>query len=468
MTSWHNKPSIAVEQRTIYPPVHRLPPEIMSKIFLSCLGSSNSSHVNIPRCSIRSPPLSISFVCQSWRTLALQIAQLWAAIAIGNEDDDGKLDTDRVKEWMARSHRCLFSLEVTFPRTVLENQNHMVSIISEKFARWKVLRLRVPGTTTHVKPLMLFTGDSVPQLEEYRLEYCSPHSLRTWWFLESVSRQLSTLCLQRSPFFFRPNGKSPYNLQHAYIDTLSGAAAFLAIIAKCPFLQVFQCVIVPNGVDHVPSSAVITSTAMHTLKISTDHYNIGHLLETLHLPSLERLTTDRRPRDFPTLFPHLRSMIERSRPPLRELGIWGNILAEDAIEILRLIPGLKSIGGDFMFTQSDFAVLKAMAPNVPGKRPLCPQVERFTVRLFSDEADRKLAWMLSSRWDRAVPQTSQPSLNDATINERTVSPPLNVVILGNADVGEAFSSTLGVSRCVRKGTKITTQSFESLLYNPSF
>ncbi|TDL27175.1 hypothetical protein BD410DRAFT_825563 [Rickenella mellea] len=467
MTSGNNLNAlpIVVENDTIYPPIHRLPPETMSKIFLSCLEPSVTYQFNIPRCSVRSPPLSISFVCHSWRTLSLQTPRLWAAIAIGHED--GMFDIARVKEWMARSRRCPFLIELTLPRGILNHQKDIVPIIAENSSRWKALRLRIPNSTPATERLIPWAADSVPQLEEFRLEFYSPHSFIRWRFQDSLFHQLSTLCLQGSQFPFRVNSQRPCSLQHVFIDALEGAEAFLAIIDNCPFPQVLECTIVSMGADYIPPPAVLASTTMHTLKISSDDYNIGQLLETLHLPNLESLSMDRGRRAFPTLSPHLQSMINYSRPPLREVGIWGDISAEDVIEILRLVPGLRSIGGDIMFTQSDFAVVRAMVPYVPRNRPLCPQVEKFTVHL-PDDAYRKFAWMLSSRWDHAIPQTSGSILSYASLNERAVSPPLNVVILGNEDDGETFSRVLGVSRCVSKGTKVTTQSFESLLYHPSF
>ncbi|TDL21124.1 hypothetical protein BD410DRAFT_804540 [Rickenella mellea] len=457
MTSTHD---------TIYPPVHRLPPEIISKIFLTCLASLNSSLVNIPRCSIRCPPLSISFVCQSWRTLALQIPQLWAALAIGHEY--GMFDADRVQEWMARSYGCPFSLELTFHSALIDQQKDVIPMIATNVSRWKALRLRVPGMTSETERLIQLSTDAVPQLEEFRLELYNPGSFNRREFEDSLFHQISVLCLQGSQFSLQLNGQRPYNLQHVFIRALEGAEAFLAIIGNCPYLEVLECVITSNGVEYVPPPAVLTCTTMHTLKISTDHDNIGHLLDALHLPSLETLSMVRRGPEFPTLSAHLRGMVERSHPPLRELGIWGYILAKDAIQILRLVPGLKSLGGDVIFFDSDFAVVKLMAPSAPRQRPLCLKIERFSVRHLPDGAYRKLAWMLSSRWDRAIPQNSQTAANFASPNDRAVSPPLQFVILGDADNAETFSRVLGVSRCVGKGMKITTQSPDSLLFHPSF
>ncbi|KAF9023323.1 hypothetical protein BDZ89DRAFT_1115099 [Hymenopellis radicata] len=62
----------------IFPPVHSLPPEIISKIFSLVLGDG---HVVLPAC-LTTAPWNLLTVCQYWRNIALSLPCLWSSFNI--------------------------------------------------------------------------------------------------------------------------------------------------------------------------------------------------------------------------------------------------------------------------------------------------------------------------------------------------------------------------------------------------
>ena len=69
-------------------PYEKLPPEILGEIFVLC----NTPIVNLPP-KVDEPLLILTQICQSWRELAMQVAELWASISVqfGEKETDDRL-----------------------------------------------------------------------------------------------------------------------------------------------------------------------------------------------------------------------------------------------------------------------------------------------------------------------------------------------------------------------------------------
>lgn len=70
-----------------FPPIMRLPPEILSQIFIEHL--YDTIYIELPPVF---PNLSVACVCHQWRKISLQLTQLWATFRVTNQTSDSTLE----------------------------------------------------------------------------------------------------------------------------------------------------------------------------------------------------------------------------------------------------------------------------------------------------------------------------------------------------------------------------------------
>ncbi|KAJ7769986.1 hypothetical protein B0H16DRAFT_1307137, partial [Mycena metata] len=63
-------------------PIQRLPVELLHEIFLACLPP-----LKYTPASHKSGPLVVSWVCKSWRDIALSLTKLWSSLALDPRHD---------------------------------------------------------------------------------------------------------------------------------------------------------------------------------------------------------------------------------------------------------------------------------------------------------------------------------------------------------------------------------------------
>src|ERR1700761_7936870 len=103
----HNMPSTAPDAETTAPsnaPIKKLPVELLGEIFMWTLGDWGIMTDEPPRLLLE--PLTLSHVCVHWRSVAISIPMLWAAIWI---DRPRAAHIHMVELWVERSQSCLLS-----------------------------------------------------------------------------------------------------------------------------------------------------------------------------------------------------------------------------------------------------------------------------------------------------------------------------------------------------------------------
>jgi hypothetical protein len=88
-------------------PIRRLPPEVLSEIFL-CYEDENN--VSPPR--LNKAPLLLGGVCSRWRTIALSTPRLWNSFALTIRPKYLKSDAMLAKTWLARAGTCPLTIRL--------------------------------------------------------------------------------------------------------------------------------------------------------------------------------------------------------------------------------------------------------------------------------------------------------------------------------------------------------------------
>ncbi|TDL15444.1 hypothetical protein BD410DRAFT_902589 [Rickenella mellea] len=170
-----------------------------------------------------------------------------------------------------------------------------------------------------------------------------------------------------------------------------GIAEFLTLLGLSPAVEVVAACILhtPDGSDH--GNAVLTLANLKHLDISYECDQEGQIscpLEELDLPALEWLyfnVVDNHwrwgPPSPPTHGPQMRSLIYRSRPPLKVLRIHGfSIPAADVMHCIPFLPDLSCLDIEHVGNGDDWngivhVLTRPIPPsdaNLPGY--MCPQL----------------------------------------------------------------------------------------------
>jgi hypothetical protein len=115
--------------------VRRMPPEIISEIFCSCLDDPRDADLR-PRPN--RVPLVLTRICRSWRAIALSTPELWSRLDICVEGFS-PLKMDLVKEWFARTgvHPLYLKIRIRAPWL----SNKWVEILQTSHSRWRHVSL---------------------------------------------------------------------------------------------------------------------------------------------------------------------------------------------------------------------------------------------------------------------------------------------------------------------------------------
>ncbi|KAJ7057562.1 hypothetical protein C8F01DRAFT_1306274 [Mycena amicta] len=143
------------------PPSAKIPPEIVSEIFVCCLPASPASP------NSRVAPLPLSQICARWRDIALDTPELWSNIVL---KDDLKASVDILRLWSARARTIpmTFSLET---QKVDLGRDMLVAAMEHK-ERWREVVLHLALRSYGV--LGGVSGASLPHLRHLSLRVNRP------------------------------------------------------------------------------------------------------------------------------------------------------------------------------------------------------------------------------------------------------------------------------------------------------
>jgi len=142
--------------RALISPVRRLPPEVLSEIFVHCLQDKERN----PTRSVGEAPLLLTLVCRRWREIALSTTRLWRCIhiyfpsVVKRHEQRFKEIAERrsegVKTWLSRSGSLPLSISLVVglnrDRIALEEVVKPLLDVFFSFShKWGDIMLRVPS-----------------------------------------------------------------------------------------------------------------------------------------------------------------------------------------------------------------------------------------------------------------------------------------------------------------------------------
>ncbi|KII84180.1 hypothetical protein PLICRDRAFT_702117 [Plicaturopsis crispa FD-325 SS-3] len=320
------------------PPVHRLPAELLSVIFIHCI--PEGSLAPLPR----DAPMLLTVVCSHWRRVALSTARLWSSIAVwlNMPTNAALLDT-----WLARSRKYPMSLTLLSEQYQGPVATEWIQRLTSIYPRVKHLSCRflmaeyrllsaMRGQLSSLSSLEIVPSHSekstvIPHIDD--LFYSSPKlhdvtlpgqllSLRTllpWSQLTRITVKLSqnvdiTFALTHMPnlsYCFLHNEpesrRSPSNavlhnvVRHAKLETLIVIAneyAFYSVFERCTLPNLRNLTLGTQSYSPAPPASFLaflkrSKCALRKLALTTPFYStttsacLAHCLDVL--PTITKL-----------------------------------------------------------------------------------------------------------------------------------------------------------------------------------
>jgi len=339
------------------PFIHRLPPEVSSRIFLFCLPTRHL-HQNVTaqrkrRFADGARPIQfvIGAVCQRWREIAWSTPQLWNVLCLGVSRNTHPVRAQLVQSWLERSGQLPLYLRVSYDETAYQHADVVamsrmtlrlvIDTLNVFVSRWKVLSLRMPNS---LYPLLECQPETPIMLETLELEHCS--ILDFGVVVEPRKFSLGSVTPSPKSLTLFSLGLEAMDLKWDHLTTFK-ASEFHVVdclellrqahqLERCSFNVITDEVTPVNEQDPQP----VTNHSLQSLTV--DFLMVGQFWENLSLPSLRRLDFDI---DRLADFDHLLSFFRRSRCPLQVLSLSTSTdgREETLIRILQTLPSLQTL-----------------------------------------------------------------------------------------------------------------------------
>ncbi|KAL0958101.1 hypothetical protein HGRIS_000272 [Hohenbuehelia grisea] len=153
-------------QNILLSPIRRLPPGILEKIFLNCLGELELCYTN--------PPWTCSHVCRQWRTVALATPELWSTIVTPMYPDENNvaISMKRIELMLQRSGLAPLTIEWQphhyHGRNAHATSLSLLQLLVPHSHRWHSLKLKLPNDARLLQTLKGLVG-RLPNLRFLRI-----------------------------------------------------------------------------------------------------------------------------------------------------------------------------------------------------------------------------------------------------------------------------------------------------------
>ncbi|KAK0487878.1 hypothetical protein IW261DRAFT_652094 [Armillaria novae-zelandiae] len=394
---------ITVDRRSIPPPIHRLPPEILSEIFMLLPLSCTEWYEVF---DMSRPPWSLGHVCSSWRLTVVSSCRSiwsnpWIPLSSANGDIKRCDPISLLQTALERSGNYelsfSFSYDVT-DGTRLHDATTLFQLLLDNSCRWRRIELSI-------EPQCIWSRldsicDRLPSLTDLTI-FCNDGTAVVRAFENAPRLRYVNIC----GFSAHSNIQLPLAFSRivSYVDDrrLSSELIpyFLHIIKTSPHLHTFSSIVKKYDADiaeeHIQSSSLRILSACD-----------GGFLQNLQLPSLEVMHVDPGPYEpcpRQTL-PGLRRLLINSRCSLIELTITDAHPDENIIFILELAPLLRIL--KFMF--SGWAdVGEETFQAICARKELVPSLQMFSIWIRTQRKqlnfiDRSFVRMVCDRWSSGL------------------------------------------------------------------
>jgi hypothetical protein len=319
-------------------PVHRLPPELLSQIFLGCLPAQPK-----PR-DTNAAPLLLAQICSHWREIALSTAFLWRHIHICVNTSSPESQISWVNSWLVRSAGCPLSVLLHCHGTSTDHP--VFSAITRHASRWEDLDIQLPYSSI---PALIPAKRNFPILRRLRIEIIDLSNGRTPLDIFLVTPKLRDVYL-RLPL---EQVELPWaQLTHGTL-TLEGNDC-IDFIRRTPQLvdcTLEDCMDIPDMCQTPDQRATSQLVALHLTESMPS--SILLIFDHITLPALHELSIDL---VDSTDWPHSTFMdfMARSSCHLQRLALLSvNMSHKDFIILLQNQPSLIELEIDWVDTPHD-------------------------------------------------------------------------------------------------------------------
>lgn len=267
-------------------PACRLPPEVVSEIFLHCMRPDRLHRGNFYyEMRLDKTPLLLAGICSRWRSIALSTRRLWTSIVLLIRPKYLRSDTALMKVWLARSGTCPLSLSLCSVGHFKNNMRSLMQVFLLHCERWENVYLDL---SISIFNCLASAKNRLPRLQTLTLDFSdeletSSETIDTF----EAAPQLHSLMLAYSiePASFL----APWSqLKHCDVHQIStNTDECLDLLRLTPNLE--ECsLLVPSTISsHSHSTLQLPRLCILSIKTYKGHSDI---IGTLQLPMLTQLT----------------------------------------------------------------------------------------------------------------------------------------------------------------------------------
>jgi hypothetical protein len=430
-----------------------LPHEVTAQVFHSCL-PTRDERLSSPLHTLA--PLTLSWVCRSWRHLCLSLPELWITLTLGHRGSNPDSDVEALKMWLKRSGHLPVSLSFNYvvddafsPILFDRDSNHryvkgmeaLLRVALSSIDRWKSFQIHVLDISFLDNLLMSLTMGA-PLLQVLAL------STKYLGFFGDVHLLDFSLCpslrsVHLSTTMLTPTAQTAAmtNMTKLEMRFCTSIEDCLRWIDLCPALESLvvrmfcsrpeliseQALRPPVGADRkIRRLSHLTYLEVHGFSTDSDP---GPLLDQLDLPALDTfLLTMYDTIESTPHWTHVTDLVRRSSPPLKHLKLSSSPLTVDnIIACLRDLPRLERLSVRQLWDCDE--LLSALSPSTGQTSMLCHSLESLDV-VNSSWTTESLASMLQRRVHKRecgdyVKSISEVIMNDGILHQVLKHPAMN-------------------------------------------
>jgi hypothetical protein len=370
------------------PPVHRIPPEITSQIFLDCLQEDSSG---------REIPLLVSKICSSWRHVALTTPALWTTLYLDLNDPNPEDQAVFVRSWIARSAECPLFIELEDFHD--SGSPAIMNILTPHAHRWGKLKLHLGS---QLVPTLAPIKGRLGKLRElditaYLYEEDYPGAI-DFFAVAPALRVLKLFGESAVKFEFPWVQLMHYEIAHFQLRDCLAVLQKASTLSSAVLLRTYHPDMDVPITFHDP-----TSSNIHSLGL-IDSIGLDARLASLTLPFLDTLTLEAL---AGTHWPHPQFMpfLARSSQHLRKLALKVPISDSQLLECLEQLPSLLELRVEgypkySCITNAFLRRMTARPSHIPWA-PFLPHLHTLVIAVFESATDEVVVNMVRSRWRRS-------------------------------------------------------------------
>ncbi|KAJ6524560.1 hypothetical protein B0H19DRAFT_1276512 [Mycena capillaripes] len=373
-------------------PIHQLPPEILSEIFIECI----PPYPAVPASTLA--PLLLGAICRDWREIALSTPGIWSSFILSV--DLVKTTDDRLFEtWLSRGGNwpltmvvnCCVSSRLPGGHTLPDS---FISALSRSSSRWHDVNLILPLADFY----RLQANEGLPLLRRLAIKVAlhNPSTESTLPSLNLFSNAPMLDDVSLGDGFTISNVALPLH-QLSYFDSRASATAaqYVAVLSSAAKLVEirFDLHTAERWTVSVPVRTNIKSLNIQSSIVRNN--SVLDILDCVTCPELETLVISGL---TSMLSQPLLQLFSRSSPPLRELFLdftsWVPNALIDTIECLESLPTLVHLEIKPLAGETAHDIFKRMCDPMS---QLLPRLQTLRVQVNIDWFPRL---MLVARWNR--------------------------------------------------------------------